>query len=179
MTVAATLQLRSIFELLSERFFVPSYQRGFRWTARQVEALLDDLAAFQLSSRQGSPNSFYCLQPVVVRRRSENEWELVDGQQRLTTIFLILRALREVAALLNRGCYEISYQTRDGSAAFLKEPTPEGEIQYIDYYYMYGAYEAIERWFRERDGALRLRLLDCNGPRWSCSECARHLVRTR
>jgi hypothetical protein len=133
MTTPPKLQLRSIFDLLSERFFVPSYQRGYRWAARQVEALLNDLAAFQSSSRQSSPNTFYCLQPVVVRRRFENEWELVDGQQRLTTIFLIMRVLRDVAHILNRGCYEIAYQTRDGSAEFLKKPTPEGTAEYIDY----------------------------------------------
>ena len=70
-TTIPQLQLRSIFDLLKDRFIVPSYQRGYRWEARQVEALLDDLAAFQLSTRQSSPNTFYCLQPIVVRRRLE------------------------------------------------------------------------------------------------------------
>jgi uncharacterized protein DUF262 len=159
------LQLRSIHDLLKDRFLVPSYQRGYRWEARQVEALLDDLAAFQLSTRQSSPDTFYCLQPIVVRRRSENEWELVDGQQRLTTIFLIFQALHEVATMLNRGCYEIAYETRSGSAVFLKQPTPEGAVQNIDYHYMYAAHQVIERWFRGRDGGLRLHLLEClSGP---------------
>src|SRR5258705_13977027 len=103
MAKAPQLRLRSIFDLLSERFFVPSYQRGYRWTPRQVEALLDDLEAFQLWSRQSSPDAFYCLQPVVVRRRSDGEWEIVDGQQRLTTIFIVLRALHEIAAMMQRG----------------------------------------------------------------------------
>ena len=165
MTTTPKLRLRSISDLLQERFFVPSYQRGYRWAPRQVEALLDDLAVFQLSSRQGSPNTYYCLQPVVVRVHSGGEWELVDGQQRLTTIFLILRRLHEIAAMLNRGCYEITYQTREGSAEFLKRPTLEGAVQYIDYHHMYEAYEAIGRWFDTRDGRLRLRLLDClTGP---------------
>ena len=69
------LRLRSVSDLLKERFFVPSYQRGYRWTARQVEALLDDLEAFQRTSRQGSPDAFYCLQPVVVCRPSEGAAE--------------------------------------------------------------------------------------------------------
>jgi hypothetical protein len=120
MTAPSDLRLRSIFDLLTERFSIPSYQRGYRWESRQVEALLNDLAAFQLSSRQANPNKFYCLQPVVVRRRPENDWELVDGQQRLTTIFLIMGALRDIAAMLNRGCYEISYDIRDGRVEFLK-----------------------------------------------------------
>ena len=165
MATAAQLRLRSVFDLLNERFFVPSYQRGYRWTPRQVEALLDDLEAFQLSSRQSSPNAFYCLQPVVVRRRSEGEWELVDGQQRLTTIFLILRALHEIAAMLQRGCYRIAYETREGSAEFLLHPTPEGAVQNIDYHHIFEAYNAVTRWFDKRDGGLRLRLLDClTGP---------------
>ncbi|WP_295613317.1 DUF262 domain-containing protein [uncultured Lamprocystis sp.] len=165
MTATSTLQLRSIFDLLKDKFFVPSYQRGYRWTARQVEALLDDLAAFQLASRRTDPTNFYCLQPVVIVRRGPNEWELVDGQQRLTTIYLILRALQNVAAIFGRGCYEISYQTRPGSAEFLSQPTAEGAQRCIDYHHMYEAYQAIERWFAGRDGGLRLRLLEClTGP---------------
>lgn len=153
------LRLRSICDLLSERFFVPTYQRGYRWTERQVEALLDDLAAFQL--RERNPDAYYCLQPVVVRRRPGGEWELVDGQQRLTTIFLVLRALDDIAAMLRLGRYEIAYETREGSAAFLLAPTPEGAAQYIDYHHMFEAYEAIQRWFDARDGGLRLDLLRC------------------
>lgn len=155
----ADLRLRSISDLLSERFFVPTYQRGYRWTPRQVEALLDDLAAFQL--RERSPDAYYCLQPVVVRERTGGEWELVDGQQRLTTIFLILRALNDIAMLLRLGSYEITYETREGSAKFLLEPTSEGAVQYIDYHYMYEAYKAIQGWFDARDGGLRLDLLRC------------------
>ena len=153
------LRLRSIFELLSERFFVPRYQRGYRWAARQVEALLDDLATFQL--RERSPDAYYCLQPVVVCRRPGGEWELVDGQQRLTTIFLILRALEDIATMLRLRPYQIAYETREGSATFLLSPTAEGAAQYIDYHHMFEAYQAIRRWFDARDGGLRLDLLRC------------------
>lgn len=161
MTPNSQLRLRSVFDLLKERFFVPTYQRGYRWTARQVEALLDDLAGFQLSSRQGNPNTFYCLQPVVVCRRPAGDWELVDGQQRLTTIFLILRALEPIAKLLGLGLFEIAYETRAGSAAFLMNPTPVGAAQYIDYHYMFEAYQAIQTWFAKKEGGLQLDLLRC------------------
>jgi len=143
MTAPSELRLRSIFDLLTERFSVPPYQRGYRWESRQVEALLNDLAAFQLSSRQADPNTFYCLQPVVVRRRPENAWELVDGQQRLATIFLILGALRDIATMLNRGCFEITYEMKEETAEFLKQPTP-GD-QSIDKHYIYEADQAIKR----------------------------------
>ncbi len=62
MTATSTLQLRSIFDLLKDKFFVPSYQRGYRWTARQVEALLDDLAAFQIERRLQEDAYWFFLQ---------------------------------------------------------------------------------------------------------------------
>ncbi len=159
------LRLRSVYDLLSEHFYVPSYQRGYRWTARQVEALLDDLAAFQTASRQGTPSAYYCLQPVVVRRRPDNTWELVDGQQRLTTIFLVLGALPDIAAILNRGCYEITYGTREGSAEFLRHPVVAAADRNIDYHHIYQAHQAIVRWFAARDRGHGFRLLEClTGP---------------
>ena len=88
--VARQLELRPIGDLLDEHFFVPSYQRGYRWTKREVTALLEDIDAFQ---RSAQPDSYYCLQPVVVRRNAQGTLDLVDGQQRLTTLFLILQRL--------------------------------------------------------------------------------------
>ena len=58
-------------------FYVPSYQRGYRWGEDEVNRLLDDV--FQ----NGQKN--YCLQPVVVRKKDDT-FELVDGQQRFTTL---------------------------------------------------------------------------------------------
>ena len=58
------LRLASIESLLDKRFHVPEYQRGYRWTARQVRELLNDLLEFVLS--EPGKREFYCLQPVVV-----------------------------------------------------------------------------------------------------------------
>lgn len=63
-------------------FFVPSYQRGYRWGSDEVKRLLDDIYS------NGQSN--YCLQPVVVRKLVDS-YELIDGQQRLTTLFLIYK----------------------------------------------------------------------------------------
>src|SRR5579862_7460608 len=84
----ATICLKPINDLLKESFFVPSYQRGYRWTERQVMDLLDDVWEFQSKSQEQDKASFYCLQPVVVKMRDSGDWELIDGQQRLTTILL-------------------------------------------------------------------------------------------
>jgi hypothetical protein len=101
------------------------------------------------------PNKYYL--PAACRRLSD--YEVVDGQQRLSTIFLILGALRDIAALINRGCYEIAYETRDGLAEFLAQPTPDDADQSIDKHYMHTAHQAIKRRFHAHNGSLRLRLL--------------------
>ena len=90
------LHTKSVGELLrdKEQFLIPYYQRGYRWEAPQVEALLSDLDEFdQYSAGSVGINQFYCLQPLVVFRREDGQWEVVDGQQRLTTIYLILLQL--------------------------------------------------------------------------------------
>lgn len=118
-----TLELKSIAELQNLAFYIPDYQRGYRWTQRQVEDLLNDIFEFSQKDNAG----IYCLQPLVVVPRSSDEqpldkahatkvnmqWEVVDGQQRLTTIRLILEVLGRFRF------YDITYQTRRDSAEFL------------------------------------------------------------
>ncbi len=48
-------------------FFVPSYQRGYRWTARQVRDLMNDISSFKFSNNDTGDN-FYCLQPIVLKK---------------------------------------------------------------------------------------------------------------
>ena len=98
------LRLKSIFDLLDKNYFIPSYQRGYRWEKRQIEDLLDDLYAFAKSKKD--VESFYCLQPVILKpcdsktiqenhlnsNIDNNKWyEVIDGQQRLTTIYIIFK----------------------------------------------------------------------------------------
>lgn len=66
---------------ISGSFYIPSYQRGYRWSETEVVRLLDDIY------QNGKKN--YCLQPVVVRKK-EDQYELIDGQQRLTTLYLMV-----------------------------------------------------------------------------------------
>ena len=75
-------------------FSIPSYQRGYRWTEAEVKALLDDIHEFSQSNYQGSntnsENRFYCLQPIIVTKNEEDSnWKIIDGQQRMTTLYLI------------------------------------------------------------------------------------------
>ena len=145
--------LKSISELLGMKFFIPSYQRGYRWTEQQVKDLLEDIWEFAKKKKQ--EYEFYCLQPLVVKLMSNNdkqkaqlnineEWyEVIDGQQRLTTIFLILSSLKEAISKLGlpTDLYELKYQreSKDFNVArFLNNISVSNEINdsYIDYFYM-------------------------------------------
>jgi len=155
------IKLISVGEILNSnkekdkqlKFFVPSYQRGYRWTERQVEDLLNDIWEFnQKEKRQGE---FYCLQPVVVKNIGDNEYEVIDGQQRLTTIYIILSYLRDIRKLLGfKKIFSIDYKTREGSKKFLeefeekeKDHITEEDKTNVDYYYMSKAYLCIKNWF--------------------------------
>ncbi|HHO42693.1 MAG TPA: DUF262 domain-containing protein, partial [Epsilonproteobacteria bacterium] len=70
--MSITLQLKSISELLDKSFYIPSYQRGYRWTKQQVEDLLDDIWEFH----QNVDDGFYCLQPIVVKENN-NKWDVI------------------------------------------------------------------------------------------------------
>ena len=67
-------------------FYVPSYQRGYRWDETQVRALLDDIYE--------NGDEPYCLQPLVVRKNGQGRYEVIDGQQRLTTLYIIFRYIK-------------------------------------------------------------------------------------
>lgn len=71
-------------------FYVPRYQRGYRWTESQVKTLLNDLW-----ENCNQVKHEYCLQPVVVRKRGDNNYELIDGQQRFTTTLILLSYIKQ------------------------------------------------------------------------------------
>lgn len=153
------LLLRPVDALLGERFFIPSYQRGYRWSERQVTELLDDIWEFQQNCER--KEEFYCLQPIVVRKREGGEWELVDGQQRLTTIFLILTYHNVIVNALRKQRFDIRFETRPTSEEFLKEIDLERDEENIDYFHICRAYEAINNWSEARGGSHDLNLVQC------------------
>ena len=124
---------------VSGEFVIPSYQRGYRWEPKQVRTLLEDIRY-----SDGKP---YCLQPVVVRKRDDGKYELIDGQQRLTTIYLLLKYIKEKFKTGIDIKYSLSYDIREGSAEFLKNMSEEHADDYIDFRFMYDAYKTIDEWF--------------------------------
>lgn len=125
---------------ISGQYFVPSYQRGYRWGREEVERLLDDIYT------NGDKN--YCLQPIVVRRRNDGSYELIDGQQRLTSLFIILKYVkRRHPDLVETIDFSLEYETRPHSGSFLNDIELSQKNKNIDYYFICQAYETVENWF--------------------------------
>ncbi len=120
-------------------FHICSYQRGYRWGENEVRQLLDDIWE--------SNGALYRLQPIVVRALSKGEWELIDGQQRLTTLYLIYRFMERSGLKNVPPQYSIAYQTRPDSADFLNDPTRAHATRNIDFHFLHQAYLEIEKWF--------------------------------
>lgn len=124
-------------------FFIPSYQRGYRWGTDEVNRLLDDVYA------NGTKN--YCLQPVVVRKDGER-YELIDGQQRLTTLYLIYRYMHNSSGgFLDEPKFSLKYETREKSEDFLSSVDLSRKDDNIDFWFICNAYETIEKWFADKD----------------------------
>ena len=148
---------KTIGELLDFKFFIPAYQRGYRWTERQVEDLLNDVWDFiNKPEKKDKDKEWYCLQPIVVKEK-DSLFEVLDGQQRLTTIFLILKHL-EASVDSERKCFEIEFKTRNtelsNSKEFLKNintKTEEESETNIDYFHIFQAFEKIKKWFEEKN----------------------------
>lgn len=148
------MAITSIDKLMGRTFFVPGYQRGYRWGRQEVEALLNDLWEFYLQT-DGEKNVFYCLQPIVLYKDEQARENLLDGQQRLTTIYLLLSYLdsRRREEGYDKPLFTLEYATREDSADFLAKKLFDSEeseeASNVDYYYMRAAYGYIKDWFTQ------------------------------
>lgn len=145
------IQFKSIKDLLGVHFFIPSYQRGYRWTEEEVLALLTDLLEYADSKKIAkNASKFYCLQPLVIKN-TVTAYEVIDGQQRLTTIYLILKALEQYArdALGIEG-YSLlapNYETRTNCEDFFKtEAFKKSSDENLDFMHISKAYKTIIDW---------------------------------
>ena len=126
-------------------FYVPSYQRGYRWGKTEVRMLLDDIYS------NGTNN--YCLQPVVVKN-SDRGYELIDGQQRLTTLYILLKYIKAEYKPRIDIKFELTYETRDNSAEFLRNIDESLAETNIDFYHIYQAYITIDEWFNNQSDSV-------------------------
>ena len=151
-------KLKSIYELLCneegkpESFFIPSYQRGYRWTEQQVKELLEDIWEFAQDVESNKNSGFYCLQPIVIKKSKEVDftWDVIDGQQRLTTIYILLKYFEQQTKTKP---YKIGYETRKNSQEFLKNIDNVPNENNIDFFHMSKTFATIEKWFEDKDFA--------------------------
>ena len=89
---------KTIFDLLSDKkadFLIPDYQRPYAWNEEQCQALWDDIFSFSFPGNDYEAfdeNEEYFLGSIVTYKNENGKSEVIDGQQRLTTLMLILRA---------------------------------------------------------------------------------------
>ncbi len=162
------LERLSIPELMGRNFFIPDYQRGYRWEEIHIYQLLSDIWDFTNKSN----GEFYCLQPIVVKECSSgiiekyklssdydnNRWfEVIDGQQRLTTTRLIIQMNNLISPLSKvKNCFNLFYETRPELKDIFnnlnisnEDDTIQVEIDNtsIDTYYITSGLKHIVNWF--------------------------------
>ena len=87
-----TLTINQLFNNISEQFFIPAYQRRYAWEWKQTKELFDDINNLKNGDSHLLGN-IVCL--TDEHTAGINQLEVVDGQQRLTTLSLFLKALRQ------------------------------------------------------------------------------------
>lgn len=132
------IDLESVSELKNKKFIVPNYQRGYKWRAKDIEYLIEDIAEIAQDD-----HSDYCLQPIVVAPNwvqkkcptcghiidsTEEGYILVDGQQRLTTIWLIINWAKHNGIEISWN-FDIEYNTRKNSNEYLNDIKEKGNAE--------------------------------------------------
>lgn len=79
---------KSISQIWEDEYVVPLYQRNYAWQEDQIQQLLQDIY-----DNSKNPDSHYFIGSLVVLQRPDNIFEVIDGQQRLTTLHLICKSL--------------------------------------------------------------------------------------
>lgn len=108
--------VKQLFQAPKADFLIPDYQRPYAWTEDQCRTLWNDIFDFAfpgLDYEKFNPNDEYFLGPIVTFKNDRNQQEVIDGQQRLTTLMLVLRAFYDRFASMQD---KQSKQTRENIA---------------------------------------------------------------
>jgi len=136
---------------------IPEYQRGYKWTKDEVKTLLDDLQKFERSGKKS-----YCLQNITIAKGEDGKMNVIDGQQRLTTLYIIISYLKSVKKVLDGFKFDpdiIRYGVRESTATYLKKCVATGDIwnkgiinpddaEHKDEYYIRVVAKAVDEWFK-------------------------------
>lgn len=139
---------------------IPEYQRGYKWTAANVIQLLEDLKNF----KKNDNDQFYCIQNITItKQKHKDSWcmNVIDGQQRLTTLFILLSYLQRNMKdkIISPSANILKYSIRETSDKFLCDSILTGIIwdnaidtnaaHTKDQFYIMAVADAIQEWFRE------------------------------
>lgn len=127
-----------IKDLDGKEIVIPSYQRGYRWGEDEIVKLVEDIMENNKKS--------YFLQPIIYRKGQYEKNIIVDGQQRLTSIYIILKVIEKKGniSIEDLPQYTIEYETRDESTEYLKNLTSEKTDLTIDLFHMNLVKEKVE-----------------------------------
>ena len=149
---SSELPLIPFSKLKDKVFVIPYQQRGYKWTSANVEELLFDLKDF-IEDKNGKKR-IYCLQPLAVVEDGENRYCVLDGQQRLTTLYLLniyLYGKAPYSILYDRDTQGRGAMSRTDFLDKVASPsiTEEQASENIDFYYIYNAYKHIAAVFKK------------------------------
>lgn len=174
----------NIKEIIEKSYVIGTYQRGYRWDQNNVQELLEDIYEGKLVENfdfkgeiySNSTKAFialeklkeeklgveeYCLQPLVVKKKNE-KYSVIDGQQRLTTIYIILKVLSDIDTDYTfPKKFSISYISRNELVDCLENILEKSNPTDIDSAYMIEAAKTARKWFLEKNKDFK-RLLEDN-----------------
>lgn len=155
---------RELFDsyLCGKKYNIPPYQRGYKWEKKDIDRLLRDINDF-------IPNDeldlFYCLQNITLVEK-DGAYNVVDGQQRLTTLTVILSYFGEYNLINEKLCYNVRKETEEFLCKyifkesnirdiqswedFMKATSEESDYDFQDVFYLFTAFKTVQNWFEER-----------------------------
>lgn len=171
------IEQKAVKDLLDgSTFYIPSYQRGYRWTKTQIYDLCNDLLEYALikptttiDKETNTPitqKAFYSLQPLIVKKASkmvkdrlQDVYEVIDGQQRLTSIYILYKLLMRESRYTSPedlkkrkkvSLYHIYYETRPDDYDFVDNLAYQEifnkDIRDIDLAHIVNSYNYIRQW---------------------------------
>ena len=130
MTTTINVDKRSVKQLLetgkNKKFVIPEYQRPYAWSDEQIQVLFDDLSEYTHNTNDDDESTYF-LGTIVSYENENHEQEIIDGQQRITTLFLLLRA---IYTKLEKSGYEADFLKSQIVPTIWKQNPTTGEVDF-------------------------------------------------
>lgn len=130
MTTSINVDKRSVKQLLetgkNKRFIIPEYQRPYAWSDEQIQVLFDDLTEYTLNTTEDENNTYF-LGTIVAYENENKEQEIIDGQQRITSLLLLLRA---IYTKLESGCPDTHFLKSQIEPTIWKQNSTTGAVNF-------------------------------------------------